>query len=120
MKPLKYFYVFLWIFVIPSIIGQGLGDSLLRLYHNFNEHFFVGGAVCLISGSVVTWVPMGFLIEGVEFGVRTELIALTILVWIAGCIAPILFGFQNLGIIMTVLLIFSAIFTITKLHSRPS
>ena len=119
-KVLKYSYIFLWLLGIPTIIGASAGDSLLRIYHNFNEHFLAGVAVCFFSGAVVTWMPMGFVIEEADFGQKRELVAIILLLWIAGCVAPILFGFQQLGLIITVLLIFSAIFTITKILSVVS
>jgi len=120
MKVLKYSYVFLWLFGIPTIIGMGAGDILLRIYYNFNEHLLAGVAVCFFSGAVVTWIPMAFVIEEADFREKRKLFAITLLLWIAGCVAPIIFGFQQLGRIITVLLVFSAIFTITKILSVVS
>lgn len=112
---LKYSYAFLWLFVIPVIIGLGTGDLLLRIYHNSNEHLLAGVVVCFFSGAVVTWIPMTFLIDGAEVGREREhsqLFHSTLFLGIAGCAAPILSGFeQGLDTAITVLLIFSAFVT---------
>jgi hypothetical protein len=120
MKALKYLYIFLWLFVIPAIIGGGVGEILLRMYHNFSEHLLAGVAVCLFSGAVVTWIPMAFVIQGADFGEKKEFLAITLLLWIAGCVAPMLFGFRHLTLTVTILLMFSAIFTKTKVLSALS
>lgn len=120
LKVLKYFYVFLWIFVLPTVIGQSVGDTLLEIYLNFNKHVLAGLFVCLLSGAVVTWFPMIFLVEEIDFLERNDLIALTLLLWAAGIVAPMLFGFQQLGLIITVLLISSGFITVAKLMSAIS
>lgn len=120
MKILKYSYMFLWIFVIPVIIGLSVADLLLRIYHNFNEHLLAGLAVCILSGLVVTWIPMVFLIEDVNFREKRELLGLTLLLWVVGLVSPIVFGFRSLGKVIAILLIFSAAFTVTKLATAIS
>ena len=120
MKFLKYSYMFLWILVIPVIIGKGVGDLLEKIYHNFNEHLLAGIAVCFFSGAVVTWVPMVFVVEEVGFREKDTLLGISLLLWVAGIIAPLLFGFQQLGMSIAILLIFSAAFTVTKVLSAIS
>lgn len=120
MKFLKYSYIFLWVLVIPVIIGLGVGDLLLRIYNNFNEHLIAGITVCFFSGAVVTWVPMVFVVEEVNFKEKDTLLGISLLLWVAGIIAPLLFGFQQLGRSIAILLIFSAAFTVTKLLSAIS
>ena len=120
MSVLKYLYIFLWLLVIPTIIGGGVGEYLVRIYHNFNGHFLAGIAVCFFSSAVVTWVPMIFLVEDVAFSGKETLLAVTLFLWIAGIIGPLLFGFRQLGLIITVLMVFSAVFTVTKVLSTIS
>src|SRR3989338_11264605 len=121
MKFLKYSYMFLWILVIPVIIGASVGDFLLKIYHNFNEHLLACIAVCFFSGAVVTWVPMSvFVVEKVDFQWKDRLLTLSLLLWVAGIIAPLLFGFQQLGRSITILLFISAVVTVYAINSEIS
>jgi len=112
--------MFLWIFVIPVIIGEGVAGVLLKIHYNFSEHWISSIGVCFSSGAVVTWFPMVFLVEKADILHKKGLWPLTLLLWVAGFITPLLFGFHQLGYILTILLILSAGFTVTKLASAIS
>lgn len=56
-----------------------------------------------------------FIVEHIEFLEKDSLVVLTLLLWFAGVIYPLIFGFQSLSHIITVLLILSAAITVTKI-----
>ncbi len=115
MKALKYTYIFVWVFIIPIIIGQSVGDYFLRIYHNYNEHFLAGAVICILSAGIVTWFPMIFIVERADFYAKQELAPFALIGGAGAVLAPIIFGFQNLGLIITLLLIFSAAMTVSIL-----
>lgn len=91
---LKYFYIFLWLFVIPIIIGMSVGDGLVKMYDNFDKHWVAGLCVCFFSGAVVTWFPMFFIIEETPYEELNSLYAFVVIGWPAGSISPLIFGFK--------------------------
>ena len=61
-KALFYAYAFFAVIVLPVVIGGGSADYLMGFYDNFSHHWIAGAVVCFLSGAVVSWFPMLFLI----------------------------------------------------------
>ncbi len=117
-KILTYIYAFFWILIIPVCIGNSVADGLLQIYSNFSGHWISGIFVCIISGAVVTWFPMPFLIFPLS-SVSKSLIELAVVIgWIGGVFAPLIFGFEELGKILLVLLLITNVITISVLETE--
>ena len=108
MKILKYFYAFLWLFIIPVVIGLSVENFLIKIYSNYDEHLLAGLVVCVLNSLAVTWIPGGFLIIDINIRKKHDLLVLTLLLWVAGLVTPLLAGFRSFSTAVTVLLIFSA------------
>jgi|GEM_PF-3794680 len=111
MKTLKYFYAFLWLFIIPVVIGLSVENFLIKIYNNFNKHLLAGLVVCLLNSLAVSWIPGGFLINGFNIREKHDFVILTLLLSIAGLVTPLIAGFESFGTAVTVLLILSALLT---------
>ncbi len=109
MKILKFFYAFLWLFVIPLIIGLSVEYYLIKIYRNYDENLLAGLVVCVLNSLAVTWIPGGFLIIEINIQKKHDLLILTLFLWVAGLVTPLLAGFQSFGAAVTVLFIFSAL-----------
>jgi hypothetical protein len=92
-----------------------VADLLVRLYENFSGHWGAGVVACLLSGAVASWFPMLFMIVDFEFYEQKEIGAAALLGWAGGTLAPLVFGFRNLGFSLTVLLILTTFITVSAM-----
>ncbi len=104
MKVLKGLYVILWM-IMFIIIGLGVGEFLLKIYHNYGEILLAKIFVCFISGAITSFLPGWILIEDWELNSRDTSTWIVAFFWIIGTVAPIIFGIENLLQIIVSLMI---------------
>lgn len=102
MKTLKYIYLFIWIFIINLIMGIAIGDFFNKIYILYDNNLFVGFILCVFCSLIVTWLPMYFLIENHGDTIKSNLMGITILLFIISFIAPLIFSFDALAILLLI------------------
>lgn len=115
MKALKLIYAFFAIFIIPIVIGEGVAYSLIQFYERYSHHWIAGGIVCVFSAAIVTWFPLLFLLEPFQSYQRVEMEIAVLIGVVGGLFAPLVFGFSELGGILSKLLILTTVITVSSM-----
>lgn len=117
IKKVLLILIAIWTLII---MGSGSADTLINIYNNYSQHWIAGAIICLSSGFVIILFPLLFIIEDTWFEDKLSLKALTLFAFIIGVLSPIIFGFNSLGLIISILLIFTTLITVEKITKSIS
>ena len=117
IKKVLLILIAIWTLII---MGSGSADTLINIYNNYSQRWIVGAIICLSSGFVIILFPLLFIIEDTWFEDKLSLKALTLFAFTIGVFSPLIFGFNSLGLIISILLIFTTLITIEKITKSIS
>lgn len=118
-KIFKNIYLFLWIVIIPCVIGGGVQDFLIDVYNNFGGHWVAYIFVCFLTALVASYFSGIYYLINAIYSFEIENMSLIFLLSSASeIICLIIFGINSIGYFLTPILICNATITTALLIER--